>query len=164
LTPCLTKHHAVKRYGGIEVQLHHALTSALDGGEWSASRPGRFTTGDRTPSTHWIEVWVGLRAGLDAVVKRRIPRSCRVSNSDRPARSPVTIPTELSRLQSLQTDLTHTYVTRSPEPRLWDQLTPLYGEVGVRQEKLSEVRPLPQKQLKDQLKDDRTGFISLKSI
>jgi hypothetical protein len=34
-------------------------TSALDGGEWSASRPGRFTPGERTPGTHWIEVWVG---------------------------------------------------------------------------------------------------------
>jgi hypothetical protein len=28
------------------------LTSALVGGEWSASRPGRFT-----PSTHWIGGW-----------------------------------------------------------------------------------------------------------
>jgi hypothetical protein len=25
----------------------HSLTSALDGGEWSASRPGRFITGER---------------------------------------------------------------------------------------------------------------------
>jgi hypothetical protein len=25
----------------------HTLTSALDGGEWSASRPGRFTQGKR---------------------------------------------------------------------------------------------------------------------
>jgi hypothetical protein len=28
------------------------LTSALDGGEWSVSRPDH--TGERTPSTHWI--------------------------------------------------------------------------------------------------------------
>ena len=28
---------------GVEAQLHSFLTSALDGGEWSASRPGRFT-------------------------------------------------------------------------------------------------------------------------
>jgi hypothetical protein len=32
----------------------HFLTSALDGGEWSASRPGRFTPRERTPRTHWI--------------------------------------------------------------------------------------------------------------
>jgi len=27
------------------------LTSALDGGEWSASRPGRFTPRERAPGT-----------------------------------------------------------------------------------------------------------------
>jgi hypothetical protein len=27
----------------------HTLTSALDGGEWSASRPGRFTPRERAP-------------------------------------------------------------------------------------------------------------------
>jgi hypothetical protein len=43
------------------------LTSALDGGEWSASHPGRdLPPGERTPSTHWIGGWVGPRAGLDA--------------------------------------------------------------------------------------------------
>jgi hypothetical protein len=32
----------------------HSVTSALDGGEWSASRPGRFTPRERDPGTHWI--------------------------------------------------------------------------------------------------------------
>jgi hypothetical protein len=31
--------------GGAKVQLHPFLTSALDGGEWSASCPGRSTPG-----------------------------------------------------------------------------------------------------------------------
>jgi hypothetical protein len=35
------------------------LTSALDGGEWSASRPCRFTHRERAPRTHWIGGWVG---------------------------------------------------------------------------------------------------------
>jgi hypothetical protein len=35
------------------------LTSALDGGEWSASRPDRFTPGERSPGTHWIGGLVG---------------------------------------------------------------------------------------------------------
>jgi hypothetical protein len=48
----------------------HSLTSALDGGEWAASRPGRFTPRERVPGTHWIGGWVGPRAVLDAVVKR----------------------------------------------------------------------------------------------
>jgi hypothetical protein len=33
----------MKVYWGVEIQLLAFLTSALDGGEWSASRPGRFT-------------------------------------------------------------------------------------------------------------------------
>jgi hypothetical protein len=32
----------------------HSLTSALDGGELSASRPGRFTHRERAPGTHYI--------------------------------------------------------------------------------------------------------------
>jgi hypothetical protein len=31
----------MKTYGGVEVYIHIFLTSALAGGEWSASRPGR---------------------------------------------------------------------------------------------------------------------------
>jgi len=49
-----------------------SLTSALDGGEWSASRPGRFTPRVRAPSTPWIRVWVGPRAGPDAVANRKV--------------------------------------------------------------------------------------------
>jgi len=30
------------------------MTSALDGDEWSVSRPGRFTPSESVPSTHWI--------------------------------------------------------------------------------------------------------------
>jgi hypothetical protein len=51
----------------------HSLASALDGGEWSTSRPSRFTARERAPGTHWIGGWVGPRAGLDTVVKRKIP-------------------------------------------------------------------------------------------
>jgi hypothetical protein len=43
----------------------HSLTSELDGGEWSASRTGRFTPRKRAPGTHWIGGWVGPRAVLD---------------------------------------------------------------------------------------------------
>jgi hypothetical protein len=48
---CLNKYHAMKTYGG-EVVYLHALTSALDGGEWSATRPGRFTPGEITIGSH----------------------------------------------------------------------------------------------------------------
>jgi len=58
--------------------LTQSLTSALDGGEWS-SRPGRFTPMERTLGTHWIGGWVGPRAVLEAVVKRKIPSPRRES-------------------------------------------------------------------------------------
>jgi hypothetical protein len=34
------------------------LTSALDAGDWSASRPSRFTPGEIAPGTHWLRGWV----------------------------------------------------------------------------------------------------------
>jgi len=41
---------------------------ALDGGEWSVSRPSQFTPMERAPGTHWIGGWVGSRAVLDVAV------------------------------------------------------------------------------------------------
>jgi hypothetical protein len=60
------------------------LNSALDGGEWSASNPCRFTPGERVPITYWIGGWAGPRVGLDAAEKRKI-LYCQGSNPDRPA-------------------------------------------------------------------------------
>jgi hypothetical protein len=65
------------------------LTSVLDGGEWSASRPGRFIPRERTPGTHWIGSWVGPTAVLDTVVKRKIPSPRRESNPRSPIVQPV---------------------------------------------------------------------------
>jgi hypothetical protein len=43
----------MKIYGGVEVYVDPPyLTSALDGGEWSASLPGRFTAGKIATGTH----------------------------------------------------------------------------------------------------------------
>jgi hypothetical protein len=63
------------------------LTSAPDAGERSASRLGRFTPREIAADNHWIGGWVGPRAGLDVVEKRKILR-CREINPDRPGRSP----------------------------------------------------------------------------
>jgi hypothetical protein len=49
----------------------HSFTWALDGGEWSASRPHCFTPRERTPGIHWIGVWVGPRTGLVVVWKKK---------------------------------------------------------------------------------------------
>jgi hypothetical protein len=51
------------------VYIQILLTSALVAGKWSASRPGRFTPGERTPGTLWIGGWVGPRASLDDLEK-----------------------------------------------------------------------------------------------
>jgi hypothetical protein len=47
---------------GVDVWTHVFLTSTLNGGDWSASRPGRFTHG-----TQCIGGWVNPRAGLGDV-------------------------------------------------------------------------------------------------
>jgi hypothetical protein len=36
------------------------LSSALDAGEWSASRSGRLTASERSTDTHFIGGWMGL--------------------------------------------------------------------------------------------------------
>jgi hypothetical protein len=59
----------MKAYGGVDVYIHIFLTWALAGGEWSASRPCRFTPGERAPIIHWIVGWVDHRAGLDDLEK-----------------------------------------------------------------------------------------------
>jgi hypothetical protein len=58
----------------------HSLTLALDGGEWSASQPGHFTPKKSAPGTHWIGGWVGPRANLDVVVKRKVLSPCQDLN------------------------------------------------------------------------------------
>jgi hypothetical protein len=70
----------MKTYWGVEVQLHAFLTSELDGGEWLASRSGRFTARERAPGTHLLGGWVGPRAVLGTVVKRKTPSPRRESN------------------------------------------------------------------------------------
>jgi hypothetical protein len=41
-----------RRIGEWRYSFTLSLTSALDGGEWSASCPGRFTPRERAPGTH----------------------------------------------------------------------------------------------------------------
>jgi hypothetical protein len=58
----LTEHHAMKAYWESGSIAPLTLTSALDGCEWSASRPGRFTPNERDPATYWIWDCVGPTA------------------------------------------------------------------------------------------------------
>jgi len=83
--------------GGIAPRI---LNLSTRWGVWPASRPGCFTSVERTRSTRWIGGWVGPRAGLDAVVKRIIPSPYRELNPCRPVYSLVTVLTELPLLLS----------------------------------------------------------------
>jgi hypothetical protein len=79
----------MKAYGGVDIWIHIFFTSALVGGEWPDSRPCCFTPVERTFATHWIGDWVGLRAGLDDVEKRKFLTlaGLELRHVSRPARS-----------------------------------------------------------------------------
>jgi hypothetical protein len=63
----------IYKFGDVKVKVHLSLchedklgsggiappflTLALDGGEWSASHPCRFTPAETAPLTHWIGGW-----------------------------------------------------------------------------------------------------------
>jgi hypothetical protein len=68
-------------YGGVDVQTHVFLTSALGGGEWSASQLCRFTSGEGA--------WMGPRTGMVAVERRKIlcPPGLELRPLGRPVRS-----------------------------------------------------------------------------
>jgi hypothetical protein len=72
------KHHAMKVYwgsGGIAPQIFDLGTRW----RWvvtAPSCPRHFTPRERAHGTHLIVCWVGPRARLDVVVKRKIPSPC----------------------------------------------------------------------------------------
>jgi hypothetical protein len=58
----------------VEVKLHAILTSAANGGEWSALCSMHFAHGEITVSTHWLETgWTST----DSMMSRRIPAPTR---------------------------------------------------------------------------------------
>jgi hypothetical protein len=61
----------MEAYEGVDVYTHVFLTLALVGGEWSASRPGRFTPEERASGTHWIGGWVDPRTDMDDMENRK---------------------------------------------------------------------------------------------
>jgi hypothetical protein len=63
---------------------------ALDGGEWSASRPGQFI-----PGTRWRLGGHRSRSGRDGEKKKSHHCPCRELNPIRPAHNLVSIPTNI---------------------------------------------------------------------
>jgi hypothetical protein len=58
----------MKAYREVDVYIHIFLTSALAGGEWSASCLSHFNPGK---DTDWIGGWVDHRTGLEDVNQRK---------------------------------------------------------------------------------------------
>jgi hypothetical protein len=59
-------------------------TSALDGGEWSASHPGRALLPGKGPPVLIVQEAGWASAGLDTEARGKILCLCRGSNLDRP--------------------------------------------------------------------------------
>jgi hypothetical protein len=85
LSLCLTKQHAMKTCWGSGGITPHILWPRHYMAVWSDSRPGRFTSKQRTPGTRWM----GPRAGLDLASKRKIPSHRRESKPNHPIVQPV---------------------------------------------------------------------------
>jgi hypothetical protein len=74
---------------------HFLDLGTIVGGERSASRPGRYTPGERVPGTHWVGGWVDPRTGLDMEKGKFLTLS---GLEHRPLGRAVAIATALSRL------------------------------------------------------------------
>jgi hypothetical protein len=62
-------------YGGMRERMYSSYsftTSALDEGDWSASRPVHDLAQGKDPGTHCTEGWVGPRGGLNTEVRGKI--------------------------------------------------------------------------------------------
>jgi 2-polyprenyl-6-methoxyphenol hydroxylase-like FAD-dependent oxidoreductase len=112
----VTEHYTLKTYGGVDVEVRFFLTSALFGGEWSASRPACFAPGERVPGTHWIGGWVGPRTGLDDMEKWKFfpPPGLELRPLGRPARSQ-----SLYRLRYPEKQKNHTRITKNQKVNEW---------------------------------------------
>jgi hypothetical protein len=79
----------MKAYWGSGGMAPYFFTSALNAGEWSASRPGRSIPRERDPGTHGLGCWMSPRASLGAVVKKKkFPAPTGIQIRDHPTRSP----------------------------------------------------------------------------
>jgi hypothetical protein len=102
ICPCaeLIKHYAMKAHGGVDLQIHIVLTTAVAGGEWSASRPACLTPGERAPRYRLNRRLdePQSRSGRHGEEKILDPTGTRTSTPRSSSPQPVAIPTALTRL------------------------------------------------------------------
>lgn len=72
MTLYVIQHHAMKAYVWVEVKCYAFLISGLDGGESSVVWTGSFIPEEKSLVTHWKRGWVGPRADLVVLVRRKI--------------------------------------------------------------------------------------------
>jgi hypothetical protein len=90
----------MKAYGGVDVEIHIFLTSALVGVEWSVLRPGRFTPGESALRYPFDRRPVGSQRRSERRGEEKIldPTGTCTPTPLSSSPYPVAIPTELSRL------------------------------------------------------------------
>jgi hypothetical protein len=113
----------MKTYGALEEWLHAFITSALDGGQWPASRHRRFNPRCKKPKYPWPAGWVGSRGSLGAVVNKKI------ISLPLPGRILVTVLTELLRYW-----FTHVYFFKNfstPSFSTWSSVFHVRGPSSV---------------------------------
>jgi hypothetical protein len=96
--------HAKKEYEGVKAWLNSFLTPTLDGGKWSASRPGHFTPVESAPPIPFNRRLGGpqKRSGRYGEENNPLPLpGIEPRFLGRPAHSLVTIPTALPQLPGL---------------------------------------------------------------
>lgn len=76
----LIKHHAKKEYERMEVNFHAFLTSELKWKWVTSSHFGCFMHGEKSPSTHFMGVWVVPRASVWWFTENKSLCRGRVSN------------------------------------------------------------------------------------
>jgi hypothetical protein len=62
----------MQTYGGVRIYLHAFLISAVDGGDWLASKTEMFYCRGKNHVTQWIGGWVDVRACMNFVKKRKL--------------------------------------------------------------------------------------------
>jgi hypothetical protein len=84
-----TPPYAMEAYGRMDVEIHVFLTSALVGGEWSDSRPCRFTPRGKSSRCPLDRKLVGPQRRLDDVEQRKFLtlQALELRPLGRPARS-----------------------------------------------------------------------------
>jgi hypothetical protein len=120
------------------MSLHTFLTSALDGGEWSALRPGRFTTGGGNRHQYLLHKRLGGTHSRSWRYGEQKYLSLPIANTSNrlrplfcPVRSPVALPTVIARSQCLTTNKQTNSVALVRKRTIPTERPPPVGEVSA---------------------------------